>query len=467
MKSRCFKSATMAIATMSAAFAYGAGFALYEGSTTGTALGGAVMGKAVDASANFYNAATLSDFTGTVVTVGFVTEHPRANSYVDGHYAHKMNAGRFMLPHFYVAQPLPHGFTFGLGFAPEFGLGTHYNQNWELSWNTRQTTVMGLSLNPNVAYAINDKWSVAAGLRFMYFSFDQYSSPWAAQNGSYYGRMRNHLKGDNGMLDWGWQIGTRYKFTDRISAGVQYRSYIDTKVKGYTHTRVKSVDYADAEAQARAAADAQLANSPYAAYAGLPIYEQIRQQAYQQAYATAHQTVGGSVAGAAKGNTGSASAKIRLPQSITAGVNWDVTDTVHLGSALTWTQWSSMKEINFHLPSGVKTTNLSWHDVFRVGFGGSWDFHDNFSLMGSYVYDIDPCSRRKNNGSTMLPPGDRHIGNVGLLWHWKQFELSLSYGLVYMCRDSLTLTDPLGEDRKFKTKRGVSHQVGLSLSYRF
>ena len=467
MKSRCFKSATMAIATMSAAFAYGAGFALYEGSTTGTALGGAVMGKAVDASANFYNAATLSDFTGTVVTVGFVTEHPRANSYVDGHYAHKMNAGRFMLPHFYVAQPLPHGFTFGLGFAPEFGLGTHYNQNWELSWNTRQTTVMGLSLNPNVAYAINDKWSVAAGLRFMYFSFDQYSSPWAAQNGSYYGRMRNHLKGDNGMLDWGWQIGTRYKFTDRISAGVQYRSYIDTKVKGYTHTRVKSVDYADAEAQARAAADAQLANSPYAAYAGLPIYEQIRQQAYQQAYATAHQTVDGSVAGAAKGNTGSASAKIRLPQSITAGVNWDVTDTVHLGSALTWTQWSSMKEINFHLPSGVKTTNLSWHDVFRVGFGGSWDFHDNFSLMGSYVYDIDPCSRRKNNGSTMLPPGDRHIGNVGLLWHWKQFELSLSYGLVYMCRDSLTLTDPLGEDRKFKTKRGVSHQVGLSLSYRF
>ena len=462
MKSRCFGSVAVAIASIAAASAYGAGFALYEGSTTGTALGGAVMGKAVDASANFYNAATLSDFTGTVVTVGFVTEHPRANSYVDGHYAHKMNAGRFMLPHMYVAQQLGHGFTFGLGFAPEFGLGTHYNQNWKMSWNTRQTTVMGLSVNPNIAYAINDDWSVAAGLRFMYFSFDQYSAPWAAQDGSYYGRLRNHLKGDNGMLDWGWQIATRYKFTDRISAGVQYRSYIDTKVKGYTHTRVKGVDYADAEAQARAAADAQIAP-----YAGLPIYERIRQQAYQKAYATAHDSVDSAVYGAAKGNTGSASAKIRLPQSITAGVNWDVTDTVHLGSALTWTEWSSMKEINFHLPSGVKTTNLSWHDVFRFGFGGSWDFHDNFSLMGSYVYDIDPCSRRKNNGSTMLPPGDRHIGNIGVLWHWKQFELSLSYGLVYMCRESLTLTDPLGEDHKFKTKRGVSHQVGLSLTYRF
>ena len=462
MKAKCFGLAAVAIASIAATSAFGAGFALYEGSTTGTALGGAVMGKAVDASANFYNAATLSDFTGTVVTVGFVTEHPRANSYVDGRYTHKMNAGRFMLPHLYVAQPIAHGFTFGLGFAPEYGLGTHYNQNWELSWNTRQTTVMGLSLNPNLAYAINDDWSVAVGLRLMYFSFDQYSSPWAAQDGSYYGQMRNHLKGDNGMIDWGWQIATRYKFTDRLSAGVQYRSYIDTKVKGQTHTRVKSTDYADAEAQALAAANAQIAP-----YIGLPIYEALRQQAYQQAYDTAHNSVDAAVANGAKGNTGSASAKIRLPQSVTAGVNWDVTDTVHLGSALTWTEWSSMKRINFHLPSGVKTTNLSWHDVFRFGFGGAWDFHDNFSLMGSYVYDIDPCSRRKNNGSTMLPPGDRHIGNVGVLWHWKQFELSLSYGLVYMVRESLALTDPLGDDRKFKTKRGVSHQVGLSLTYRF
>lgn len=462
MKSRCFKSAAVAVALIATASAHGAGFALYEGSTTGTALGGAVMGKAADASANFYNAATLSDFTNTVITVGFVTEHPRANSYVDGRYAHKMNAGRFILPHLYVAQPIGHGFTFGLGFAPEYGLGTHYNQNWEMSWNTRQTTVMGLSLNPNLSYAINDDWSVAVGLRLMYFAFDQYSSPWAAKDGSYYGQLRNHLKGDNGMLDWGWQLATRYKFTDRISAGLQYRSYIDTKVKGYTHTRVRNVDYADAEALARAAADAQIAP-----YAGLPIYEQIRQQAYQQAYAQAHKSVDSAVNSAAKGNSGSASAKIRLPQSITAGVNWDVTDTVHLGSALTWTEWSSMKEINFHLPSGVKTTNLSWHDVFRVGLGGAWDFHDNFSLMGSYVYDIDPCSRRKDNGSTMLPPGDRHIGNVGVLWHWKQFELSLSYGLVYMVRESLTLTDSLGMERKFKTKRGVSHQVGLSLSYRF
>ena len=467
MKSTSLGFTAVAAAALAATSAFGAGFGLYQGSTIGNTLGGAVMGKAADASANFYNNATLSDMTGTVVTVGFVTEHPTADTYIDGHSGRKMDPGCFMLPHMHVAQPLPYGFTFGLGFAPEFGLGTHYNQDWEMSWNTRQTTVKGLVVNPNLSYAITEDWSVALGFRLLYFSFDQYSYPWATQDGSYYGKMRNHIKGDNGFCDWGWQIGTRYKFSDSVSAGIMYKSYIDSKIKGHTTTKVKSTDYTDAEAQARALADAQLAASPYAAYAGTPIYEQIQQQAYMQASGVARSTVDSTLASAAKGNTGHASAKIRLPQSLTMGVNWDVTDTVHLGTALTWTEWSSMQRINFHLPSGVKTTKLHWHDVYRWGVGGSWDFHENFSLLGSYVYDMDPCSHRKNDGATMLPPGDRHIANLGVAWHWKQIEVSVGYGLVFMCGESLKLTDSLGETHHFKTDNGLSHQVGVTLSYRF
>jgi hypothetical protein len=108
-----------ALCTLSA---FGAGFALYEGSASGTALGGAVMGKAVDASALFYNPATISDFTNTVVTVGFVTEHPTADTAINGHHGRKMDPGAFMLPHTYVVVPIPRDFSFGLGFAPEYGL---------------------------------------------------------------------------------------------------------------------------------------------------------------------------------------------------------------------------------------------------------------------------------------------------------------------------------------------------------
>jgi len=440
--------------TMSGLSAFGAGFALYEGSASGTALGGAVMGKAVDASALFYNPATMSDFTNVVVTAGFVTEHPTADTAINGHHGRKMDPGAFVLPHAYVVVPLPYDFSFGLGFAPEFGLGTHYNQDWEMAWNTRSTFVEGLTLNPNISYRITDKWSVAAGIRLLYFKFDQYSSPQAVSDGNYYGSMRNHLKGDNGFTDWGWELSTRYKFTDRISAGILYKSYIDTKVKGYNHTRVKSRDYAAAEAQAARAVQS---------FIGTPFYD----MALRQAIAQAHQQVDSALDSAARGNTGDAHADIRLPQSITIGGNWDVTDTVHLGSALTWTEWSSMPEINFHLPSGVRTTKLNWHDVYRIGFGGAWDFHENFTFLASYVYDMDPCSHRRNDGSTMLPPGDRHIGTVGLQWHYGNLDVTVCYGLVFMMSHDAHFIDAQGKDWKFDTHNGLSQSAGVSVSYRF
>lgn len=444
--------------------AFGAGFALYEGSASGTALGGAVMGKAQDASTVFYNPAAMSDFTNVAVTVGFVTEHPTADTAVNGHHGRKMDPGAFMLPHAYVVMPLPYNFSFGLGFAPEFGLGTHYNPDWEMAWNTRSTFVEGLALNPNISYRITDDWSVAAGIRLLYFKFDQYSNPQAVSGGNYYGTMRNHLKGDNGFTDWGWELSTRYKFTKTISAGILYKSYIDTKVKGYNHTRVRSRDYAAAEAQADAAVRERLTAM---GLAGTPYWDAYYAQAMQQASAQAYQTVDSSLNSAASGNTGNAHAQIRLPQSLTVGGNWDVTPTVHLGAALTWTEWSSMKQLNFHLPSGVKTTKLNWHDVYRIGLGGAWDFHDNFTFLASYVYDMDPCSHRRNNGSTMLPPGDRHIGTVGLQWHYGNLDVTVCYGLVFMMSHDAYFTDSLGNDWKFDTHNGLSQSAGVSISYRF
>ena len=140
-----------AAAVLSSSVAYGAGFALYQGSAKGIAWGGAVMGRAVDGAANFYNPATISDFSNTVVSIGTGMEFPRLSARINGKGASRMDPGAFLLPHAYLVQPLLWGFTFGLGFAPEYGLGTHYNDTWGLNWNTTETTVEGLVLNPNLS----------------------------------------------------------------------------------------------------------------------------------------------------------------------------------------------------------------------------------------------------------------------------------------------------------------------------
>lgn len=444
-----------------------AGFALYEGSAYGNAVGGAVMGKGVDASANFYNPATLTDLTGTVFTVGMTTEHPLADTYIDGQRGNKMDPGCFVLPHMYFSQQLPGDFWFGLGFAPEYGLGTHYRKDRGLSWDTRKTTIRGLVLNPNLAYKVTDKWSVALGFRLMYIDFEQYSDQWAVANGSRYGTVRDHLRGDNHMIDWGWQIGSKYDLTDKLSVGVLYKSYIDTNIKGVNRARASRYDDTAVAQQVSAGVRAALAEyAPMGIVPGTAIYQQYYDKAYGAAYPTAVQSAHDQVDQGARAVSGKASATVRLPQSLTLGANYDLTDDLHLGVATTWTQWSSVDAICFDLPGDHdKNLELKWNDAWRMGFGGAYDLTENWTLMASYVYDMDP--ERKYYGCTMLPPGDRHIGTIGAGYSWGPIDFVMSYGLVFMNGESLHVTDALGTRHKFETKHGLSHAVAVSVTYHF
>ena len=213
-----------------AEMALASGFGLYEMSASSHALGGAVVGKAIDGSANYFNPATLSDFTNITVSAGFVTQHPRARMKVAGAGGSTaMNPGLFWLPHLQMAVPLPAGFTFGLGAYVECGLGSEYDLNWPLVNSSQETTVESFTLNPNLSYAITDRWSVAAGLRFFFFDFEQYSQPMP-------GMVWHRLKGDNGFGDWGWHVGTRYRLFDDFAVGLVYKSMINVNVDGKSQT---------------------------------------------------------------------------------------------------------------------------------------------------------------------------------------------------------------------------------------
>lgn len=414
----------MSLALIGAVSAQAAGFALYGGSAKGMAMGGAVMGKASDASANFYNPATLADLTNTTISVGTCVEIPRCDVSVMGQdgsrYNGRMCPGVFWLPHAYVAQPLPWGFTFGLGLAPEYGLGSEYSDSWPLNWDSTETTIQGFVVNPNLTYAVTDDWAVSAGFRIIYFTFEQYSRPYSPYYPMVPGKLKSRLYASNDFADFGYTLSTRYKILDNLQFGLMYRSTIDVAARGKSDIAAGSVPM----------------------MYGYPI---------------------------SKIASGRGGADVTLPQSISAGLNWDVTDTVHLGYAMTWTGWSCLEKIDFDLPSGRHTTQLDWQDVFRFSIAGAWDFADNWQLMGSYVYDIDPCKTDMNVGSTMLPSGDRHLLTGGLAWHWNGFELSACYGIIMMSsREQDYQGDYYGAPvYRFGTRHGVSHQIGLTLSYSF
>ena len=407
--------------------AHGAGFGIYEASARGNALGGTLVGSTKDASANYYNPANMSETTNFAFMVGGTFLTPFCDVKVDGEAQHKMNAGWFAVPTFYATVPLPFDFALGWGNYTEFGLGSKYGDRWALAGDTRKTTLEQFTFNPNLSYKVTDWWSVAGGIRMSYITFENWKQPHNGEAFYYdtYGmtlsqypnayNLNSHLKGDD--WDYGYNLATTFKIRDDLSVGAVYRSRIRHNIKGHFDLGGRVTTPLGAVPQS----------------AELP-----------------------------------ASAKLTLPQSLTLGGNWDATERWHLGTAVSWTEWSCLEQINFKIPQYGYSLPLKWHDVWRFGFGAEYDLTDYLALRASYVFDMDPCNR----GTTMIPGGDRHIPGLGLGWKiMPNLRLDFGYNLVVQAENSreITLTSMSGEKttHHFATRNSFAHMASVSLAYEF
>ena len=412
----------VASAVLAVSCAYSAGFGLYEMSARSMMTGGHGMGRAADASAVYYNPATISGLTGTWVTVGMTGINPPLDTRVNGEGAHKMNPGWFADPHVFITQELPWGFTAGLGFYADYGLGSHYDNNWPLAFNTVETLIEGYCVSPTLSYKITDKWSVAGGVRFERLNFHQRriyrfdELAHYAYGNNYLGTMNLKINGNNDF-DVGYLVGTAYEITDDFSVGAVWRSRIRCDIEG-------------------------------------------------NATASGNTTYSSSLAAA---NTKDVEERLDLPMSATVGFNWDRAfwlEKLHLSSSVTWTEWSTIDVIDMGLS---ETMNLGWHNAYRTGFGFAYDLTDWWTPGVGYVYDWDPT--REKRPSTMLPAGDRHNIYFGSTFHiTENLEFTLAGGMVLMESKTAWFDNPVtGEKNAFKFQSRNSHTylVSATLTYHF
>ena len=393
-------------AMISVCSAYAAGFGIYEASARGNALGGALVGSTRDASAVYYNPANMTETTNVSFMVGASFINPFCDMSVNGVKQEKMNSGWFVVPSFYMIVPLSEDFRFGLGGYSEYGLGTKYGSYWALQEDTIETTIMQYTLNPNISYKITDWWSIAGGIKMSYISFNSKSHPFAALPP--FSGTESELDGHDYSM--GYNFATDFKILDNLSFGLVYRSKIKHRIKGDL-----SMD-------------------------GLlpPGYP----------------------------SCVPASAQLNLPQSITGGINWDVTQRFRLGFAATWTQWSSVHDIKFNMDPYSKTEPLNWRNAWRFGWSGEYDLTDDVAVRLGYVHDRDPSSKY---GTTMLPPGDRHIIGTGFGWNiTENLRWDVGYNFIIMHSSERTLTPPkVAATKRFKSYNSFSHIVSTGLTYSF
>lgn len=403
--------ATLCATAISSAFA--AGFGLYESSARGVGMGNGLVGSTKDASANYYNPANLTECTNVQVMVGMSLINPFCDVKVDGKTQSKMNPGWFPPPHAYIAAPVWGDKLFlGFGTYCEYGLGTKYDNNWDLKHDTTETTIEQFTFNPNIAFKITKDWSVAFGARMSYITFENFKSPllgYHPQLGYLYGR--SHLEGDD--FNCGYMLATQYKVNDDLSLGLVYRSRINHRLEGDFEMNGKN---------------------------------------------------------AGVSGSGDAKAKVVLPASITLGANYEFTKNFRGGASLTWTEWSTINHIDFNLPNistpygpsnPSYTQELNWHDAWRLGFGFEYDFTKNFSGRIGYSYDWDPSAEA--HGTTMLPPGDRHIVGFGVGYKFfDSWRIDLGYNFIIMESESRMV-----EGHKMQCDNSYSHIASASVTYTF
>jgi long-chain fatty acid transport protein len=405
------------------------GFALFEGSARGNALGGGLIGRADDPSALYYNPAGITRLPGFHVMSGATAIVPGTDVITVSGREQTMSATEqnvWVVPHLYATHQLSDTTWFGLGVFSPFGLGTEYDQNWPGRYNTYKAVIETLSVNPNVAFRATENLSLALGLSWVQFDLTLKQKIDAANlftpDPDTYGTdVDQSLKGDSS--GFGFNMALHYEACDWLTFGVGYRSKVTQKVKG-------DVDF----------------SKPPAVQAVFPSIF----------------------------NDTTASGEIVLPDMLSVGmlIQPSVVWSVEIGGVRTG--WSCYEQLTIHYgrpildpiaPGVVRTTRQeNWKDAWRTHVGVEYHVLPWLDLRLGYVFDASPVPDERAN--YCLPANDRRLFTVGLGLQWDSWVLDLSCSYLHV-KSRWVAARPAEGVLESRFEGGHAHLIGLSVGYRF
>jgi long-chain fatty acid transport protein len=228
---------TGAIAILTVSSTAGAnGIALNEqsASSAGTAYAGR-SSSALDASTIFGNPAGLtklrrSEISGGAAVVSVSDDISDAQSSASG-----TNKGDSVplgvVPFAYMSTPLDERFSIGLGLYAPSGLINDYESTFQGRYHGSYSTTKEITLQPTIAYRINDYVSIGGGLTINRFTAK-------LQNDLATGALNNGqdtevtIKGDDTAL--GYNLGILFDLSEATSWGINYHSKVAYHLKGHT-----------------------------------------------------------------------------------------------------------------------------------------------------------------------------------------------------------------------------------------
>ncbi len=142
------------------------------------------------------------------------------------------NAGNAVpIPSFFYVNTVTDRLRLGFSVAGIMGGGVDYGKKFVGRYATTSAELGAVGMSPAIAFKVNDKFSLGAGVSIIYTRFDQD----IAINQSAVGAPDGKLEIDKAD-DWGYQpyVGLTYHVTDRAMLGFVYRAEMDVELEGDT-----------------------------------------------------------------------------------------------------------------------------------------------------------------------------------------------------------------------------------------
>ena len=217
-----------------------AGFYISEIGTPGS-LGTAGVANPVNrisADSSWTNPAGMTGLKQDEILAGFQVIVPKIEfdpSVAEGGGKDGGNAGNIAaIPSFFMVKKLSERFRAGFSVVAPQGGAMNYGDDFVGRYAAQRVQLSAIGASPSLAYQVNDRLSLGAGVSIIYTRFEQsiainqsalVPGPVPLKDGK--------VRFDN-MDDVGYQpyMGLTYEFSDRLHLGVVYRAEMDVDLEG-------------------------------------------------------------------------------------------------------------------------------------------------------------------------------------------------------------------------------------------
>ncbi|MGN4976436.1 outer membrane protein transport protein [Aeromonas sp. 95A] len=332
------------------------------------------------------------------------------------------------VPATYFIQPINDQLAWGLALFSNYGLSTEYSKTFAAGSAGGDTELMTFNINPNIAYRINEQFSIGAGINAVYAKaeLNRYAGILSTQPplnnvpGIGYDTNISSLKGDT--WGFGWNVGTLYEVNENNRFALTYRSQVDLSFDG--------------DFQGTAAGLKTVQN-------GKPVF-----------------------------NTVDGNLKLDLPAQAEFAGYHRLNQQFAVHYSVNWTDWSAFQELkatsgacNDGTPGQCLKKDEKFKDSMRYAIGGTWYINPAWEARIGFAYDNTAVEAEYR--SLSIPDTDRIWYSAGTTYHINP-DMSLDFGMAYLSGKEVDVNESLTPDHNGQLRwQGTSQGNAFLASAQF